>query len=139
MDKKNLLISGLVVFVVSQVLDFVSHGIALGPAYEATAQLWRPEAEMTSMMWVMYVVGLLWAFIFVYIFGWARKGEGIMEGVQYGFCIGLFVVTPMAFNTYAVMPVPFSMALGWFFTGMIKVMICGAVLSLVYKPSQTRA
>ena len=37
------------------------------------------------------------------------------------------------------MPVPFSMALGWFFTGMIKVMICGAVLSLVYKPSQTRA
>ena len=139
MDKKNLLISGLAVFIVSQVLDFVSHGVVLGSAYEATAQLWRPEAEMTSMMWVMYVVGLLWAFIFVYIFGWATKGEGIMEGVQYGFCIGLFVVTPMAFNTYAVMPVPISMALGWFVTGMIKVMICGAVLSLVYKPSESRA
>ena len=86
------------------------------------------------MLWIVVVVSLLWSFIFVYIFDWTYKGQGIMEGVKYGFCIGLFVVTPMAYNTYAVMPVPYSMALSWFGYGMVKMMICGAVLSMVHKP-----
>ena len=134
MNKKNLLISGIVVFVVHQVLDFITHELLMGAAYEATAQAWRPEAEMMSMLWIVVVVSLLWSFIFVYIFDWTYKGQGIMEGVKYGFCIGLFVVTPMAYNTYAMMPVPYSMALSWFGYGMVKMMICGAVLSMVHKP-----
>lgn len=133
MDKKNLLISGLAVFIVYQVLDFVTHDLLMGPAYDATSQLWRLEEEMMSLMWVMWVVGLLWSFIFVYLFERMSEGQGIPEGVKYGFCIGLFTVTPMAYNTYVVMPVPYSMALSWFVYGMIKVMVCGAVLSLVHK------
>ena len=136
MEKKNLLISGLVVFVVHQILDYFIHQVILAPTYEATAELWRPEDEMLSLMWVMICVGLLWSFIFTYIFGWFHKGLGIMEGIQYGFCIGLFVMVPMAFNSYVVTPIPFSLALGWFGYGMVQVIICGAVLSLVYRPSQ---
>ena len=135
MGKKNMLISGIVVFVVYQVLDYLSHEVLMRSTYDATASVWRPRDEMMSLMWVIYVVGLLWSFIFVYIFGWARKGNGIKEGAMYGFCIGLFTVTPMAYNTYAVLPLPYSIALEWFVYGMIKVVICGVVLSLVYKPS----
>ncbi len=136
MNKKNLLISGLVVFVAYQALDYVTHEVLMRPDYDATSQVWRPQEEMMSLMWVIYLVGLLWSFIFVYLFDSMKRGEGIAEGIKYGFCIGLFVVTPMAYNSYVVMPVPYSMALGWFGYGMIKVMICGVVLSLVHKRLQ---
>ena len=134
MNKKSLLISGLLVFVVSQVLDFITHGMMMGAAYEATSQLWRPEQEMVSMMWVIYAVGLLSAFIFVYIFDQMRTGPGFVEGIKFGSCIGLFMAAPMAFNSWAVMPLPYSMAASWFVYGMIKFMICGVVVSLVHKP-----
>lgn len=136
MNKKNLLLSGVVVFIAYQVLDFVTHEVLMKSGYDATEQVWRPQEEMMSFMWIFIVVNLLWSFIFVYLFDQMNKGKGIQEGIKYGFCIGLFVVTPMACNTYAILPVPHSMALGWFVYGMIKVMACGAVLSLVHKPVQ---
>ena len=139
MNKKNMLISGLVVFVASQVLDYIIHEVLMISAYEATSQLWRPQDEMMSLMWVIYVVGLLWAFIFVYLFDRVSSGKGISDGIKFGFCIGLFTVTPMAYNTYATMPITYSIALGWFGYGMIKVMLCGGVLAMVHKPLQSDA
>ena len=137
MNKKNMLISGLVVFVASQVLDFIIHEVLMGPAYDATSESWRPDAEMMSLMWIIYLVGLLWAFIFVYLFDRVNSGKGISDGIKFGFCIGLFTVTPMAFNTYATMPITGSIAFSWFGYGMVKVMVVGALLAKVHKPLQT--
>ncbi len=134
MDKKNLVICGLAVFVVRQVLDYLIHGVILAGAYEATFDLWRPDAEMASLMPAMFAGGLFWSFVFAYIFSWARRGPGLMEGVRFGCIIGLFVTVPILGN-YVVMPIPGSLALSWFAFGMIQVVICGAVLSLVFRPS----
>ena len=78
-------------------------------------------------------MGLLWSFIF----GWAREGGGIKDGANYGFCIGPFTVAPMAYNTYAVLPVPYSIAPEGFVCGMVKVVNCGVVLALAYEPCQS--
>ena len=84
------------------------HQVLLAEAYEASAHLWRPESEMTSKMWIIATVDLLWSCIFVYLFQLIAKGAGVAEGVRYGFCIGLFVAVPMAYNTYTVMPIDHS-------------------------------
>ena len=137
MDRKNFLLSTAAVFVVYAILDFLVHGVLLADAYEATASVWRPETEMMSMVWIMWLATLLWSFIFVYIFGWQWQGKGVGEGIRFGFCIGLFVVVPMAYSNYAVLPVPHSLALSWFVYGMVQVMVCGAILALVYRPGTT--
>ncbi len=137
MDKKNLIVSALAVYVVHRLLDFLVHAVLLGGAYEATSEVWRTETEMMSMSWIMFLTSLLWSFIFVYIFDRLRQRDGVMEGLRYGFCIGLFVTVPMAYNSYVVMPVPHSLALGWLAYGMIQIMICGVVLSLVHPPQQS--
>lgn len=134
MDKKNMLVSGLAVYVVHRILDFAIHAVLLDEAYNATASLWRPEAETMSNMWIIFAVGLLWAFLFVHIYGWFHKGKGVMEGIHYGFCIGLFVAVPQALNLYAVTPMPFSLSVSWIVFDMAQIMICGAVLALVYRP-----
>lgn len=47
---KHVLLAFLVVFIISFGFDFIFHGMFMKPHYEATAALWRPEAEMQDMM-----------------------------------------------------------------------------------------
>ena len=46
MDTKKFITARLAVFVVSSILSFICHGVLLQAAYQATAEVWRPEAEM---------------------------------------------------------------------------------------------
>ena len=135
MDRKNFLIASVAVFVVYKALDALIHGVLLADAWSASSVL-RPDADMMSKMWIMWLTGLLWSFIFVYLFQSVRQGQGIMEGVRYGFCIGLFVIVPAAYNSYALFPIAHSMTLAWSVHGVLQVMLCGVVVSLVYKPGK---
>ena len=135
MDRKNFLIVAVAVFVVYSALDALIHGVLLADAWSASSVL-RPDADMMSKLWIMWLTGLLWSFIFVYLFHSVRQGQGVMEGVRYGFCIGLFIMVPTAYNSYASLPIAHSLALTWLAYGMLKVILCGVVLSLVYKPGK---
>ncbi|UCF65425.1 MAG: DUF1761 domain-containing protein [bacterium] len=134
MNTKKWIITSVVVFVVAQILEFIIHYLILGSTYQATAHLWRPEAEMNQMMWMMWLTGLIWAFIFVYIFAKGYEGRGVMEGVRFGFVIGLFYSLPMSLGSYVTIAMPFSLALNWFVFGMIEIIILGIVAALLYKP-----
>ena len=135
MDRKTFLIAAVAVFVVYKALDALIHGVLLADAWTASGVL-RPDADMMSKMWIAWLTGLLWSFIFVYLFHSVRQGQGVMEGVRYGFCIGLFVMVPAAYNSYAVFPIVHSMTLAWSVYGVLQVILCGVVVSLVYKPGK---
>ena len=137
MDRKTFLIAAVAVFVVYKALDVLIHGVLLADAWTASSVL-RPDADMMSKMWIAWLTGLLWSFIFVYLFHSVRQGQGVMEGVRYGFCIGLFVMVPAAYNSYAVFPIAHSMTLAWSLYGVLQVILCGVVVSLVYKPGKTQ-
>jgi len=134
MNTKKWIIASVVVFVVAQILEFIIHYLILGGSYQATAHLWRPTEEMNQMMWLMWLTGLIWAFIFVYIFAKGYENRGVMEGVRFGLIIGLFYSLPMSLGSYATMPIPFSLALNWFIFGMIEIIILGIMAALLYKP-----
>ena len=134
MNTKKWIITSLVVFVAATFMDFIINVLILGGAYEATSHLWRPEAEMNQMMWIMWLSGLIWAFLFVFIFAKGYEGRGIMEGVRFGLVIGIFFMFSMSLGNYAVMPIPFSLAAYWFVLGVIEIVILGVLAALLYKP-----
>jgi hypothetical protein len=134
MNTKKWVITSLVVFVAAQILEFIIHYLILGSAYQATSHLWRPEEEMNQMMWLMWLTGLVWAFLFVYIFAKGYEGRGIMEGVRFGLIIGVFYSLPMSLGNYVTVPIPFNLALNWFIFGMIEITILGILAALLYKP-----
>ena len=134
MNIKKWVITSLVIFVAAQILEFIIHYLILGGAYQATSHLWRPDEEMNQMMWLMYLTGLVWAFLFVYIFAKGYEGRGIMEGVRFGLIIGVFSSLPMSLGNYVTVPIPFSLALNWFIFGMIEITILGVLAALLYKP-----
>jgi hypothetical protein len=69
------------------------------------------------------------------IFSKGYTGKGIGEGLRYGFWVGLLMATPMAYDSYASYPLPYSLALQWFIYGMIQYVILGAIVAMVYGKS----
>jgi hypothetical protein len=89
---------------------------------------------MMGMMWMMWIAGLVWALIFVYVFAKGYEGKGIMEGIRFGLLIGVFFSLPMSLGTYSSMPIGFGLAAAWFIFGVITITIHGIIAALIYKP-----
>lgn len=136
MNAKRFVLASLAVFVAAQILGFVIHGVLLQPAYQATQDIWRQDVE--SRMWIVWLSGLLTAPLFVYIFIKGYEGKGVMEGLRFGLIIGLFTSIPLAYGAYAVLPIPYSLALQWFLYGTAEVILLGVVAASVYRPAESR-
>jgi hypothetical protein len=134
MNTKKWVIASLVIFVVDQILSYLFHGVFMSGVYEATAHLWRPIEEMNRLMWMGWVSGLVWSFLFVYIFAKGHEGKGIMEGVRFGLLIGVFFGLPMSLGTYMSMPITGGIAVAWLIYTIIEITILGVLAAVLYKP-----
>ena len=132
---KSFGLAFLACFVVSQVLGFLIHGVWLAPTYESLASVWRPNAEMESLMGVMPLTAAVLVFAFCYIFTKGYEGKGVMEGVRYGLWVALLCAIPQSFDSFVIYPVPLSLAVKWAASGVAYFVILGAVLALIYKPT----
>ncbi len=135
LSNKSCWIGWIAVFVVMQVYGYLIHTVGLSDLYESLASVFRPEAEMMDMMWMMMVGSLGSTAVFCYIFTFGAEGKGVMEGVRYGFWMGLFLSIPSAVDAYVIYPLTGELAAIWFVTGLVGLMIAGAVFAAIYKPS----
>jgi len=127
---KKLLIGTASVFVAVSILDYLIHGIMLQSAYEATKSVWRPDME--SKMWIFSLISLVGSFFFTFIFSKGYEGKGFAEGARYGLYIGIWMSIGMAYGTYAMVAIPYSMAIQWFIYGIIEYIISGVILAMVF-------
>jgi len=134
MKNKTFWIGFVAVFVVMQGLGYVIHEVMMGDTYERLASIFRPEAEMNDMMWMMMVSGTITIFMFCYIFTKGYEGNGVMEGVRFGALIGILMAGPMAIDPHVIYPVPAEVASIWLISGIATLMIAGAVFAAIYKP-----
>ncbi|MFQ5865652.1 MAG: hypothetical protein ACE5IW_10520, partial [bacterium] len=135
MNARRYLFASLGVFVVYFVLSIIVHWVLLKGAYEATADVWRPQTEMNAYMPILWVTQLVVSFLFVFIYTKGYEGKGIMEGVRYGLWIGLLMSIPMAFGSYASLPIPLGLAIRWLVFGLVEFIILGIVAAAIYKPA----
>jgi hypothetical protein len=139
---KKIWIGFIVVYILTEVLDYLINGVFLGPIYEWLARdvpgLYRPEG---MKVYIFFISHIFFSFFFVYIFSKGYEGKGIIEGARYGFYIALMVVLPAAYAEYAMHPIPYSFALKWFLLGAAEYIVAGAVLALLFgsKQQQTGA
>lgn len=135
MNVKRYIAASLAVFVAGGALSFLVDNVILKSTYDSLKNLWRPDLE--SKMWIMWVVGFIISFLFAFIFTKGYEGKGVMEGVRFGLLIGLFVSIPMAYGTYVMLAIPYSLALQWFVYGTVEYIIFGIVVALIYRPKTT--
>lgn len=134
MNNKTFWIGFVVVYVVLQALGFVIHVVMMADAYEAAAAIFRPEAEMNDMMWMMMLSAAVTVYMFCYIFTRGYEGKGIMEGVRYGALVSFMMAGAWSIDVHVIFPVPADMASIWLLSGFASFMIAGAIFAAIYKP-----
>lgn len=132
---RKLLIAFVAVFVFFEIYSFIVDGMLLGPTYESLRSLWRPD--MDRLMWVYQVIMLIGAFFFVLVFSKGYEGKGIPEGVRYGLYIGIWMGVGMAYGTYAMIAIPYSLAVSWFISSIVMYVIAGIIAAMIYGKEAT--
>ncbi|OGR00780.1 MAG: hypothetical protein A2505_02925 [Deltaproteobacteria bacterium RIFOXYD12_FULL_55_16] len=119
------------VFIAWSIMDFILHGILLRPTYEATANLWRPMDQMN--MPLMYFVTLIFTGCFVLIYGFMVRQKSLASGLLFGALFGLATGISMGFGSYSYMPIPLTLAWGWFLGSWLEAIIAGAIIGTIIK------
>ena len=128
---KRYLLAVLAVFVAWSVLDFVIHGLILTSTYAATAQFWRPMAEMK--MGLMKAVTIVAAACFTGIYAGLIRPKSTSVGMKFGLLFGLGSGFSMGFGTYSVMPLPVYLAAVWFVGTLLEGIVAGLIVSAIVK------
>ena len=135
MNNKTFWIGFVVVYVVMQALGYVIHEVLMGDTYEKLASIFRPEAEMMDMMWMMMVSSAVTMYMFCYIFTRGYEGKGIMEGVRFGALVSFLMAGAWSVDVHVIYPVPANVASIWLISGFVSFMIAGAIFAAIYKPN----
>ncbi len=135
MKNKTLWIGFVAVLVVMQVIGYLLHEVMLADTYAALADVFRPKEQIDSMMWIMMLSGTVGIFLFCYIFTQGYEGKGVIEGVRYGALMGVFLGLPTSVDAYVIYPITSELAVIWFVTTVVVLMIAGAIFAAIYKPA----
>jgi hypothetical protein len=128
MDKKFIL-SVIVIFVVSMLLGFVTHGWALADEYAATG-LFRDHADQEAHMMWMLLAHVIMSFALVKLYQFGREDKPWLgQGLRFGFLLGLFAAVGIYMIFYAVQPLPEMLVFRQATYDTINMMILGAVVA----------
>ncbi len=127
------LLASLAVFVAWSGLDFLIHGVLLMKAYEATADLWRPMAEMKQGL--MSAVTGAEALGFTGIYAVLVNPKSAAAALKYGLIFGLATGVAMGFGSYCYMPIPMDLAAAWFGGTLVKCVVAGLLAGWIVKPA----
>ena len=131
---KQILFAIVTIFIAWSVLDMVIHGMLLQETYEATANLWRPMEDMD--MTLMYIVTLAYTACFVIIYSVFVGNKSVATGIKFGAIFGLAAGISMGFGSYTYMPIPLSLAVGWFVGTLVEAIVAGALVGTIIKQKE---
>ena len=131
---QSLLLTGIVVFILVFVLDYVVHGILLKDLYVKFARLFLPMAMMNARMSYMLGGQALFALLLVFIYSQGYTGKkSVMEGIRYGIYVGLLLQLPKSLMAFATAVYPGTLLIWWGVAGLIQTIVYGAVIGAMYK------
>lgn len=135
MNVRSAVITGIVLCVVFLFLQFLIHGVMLHGIYEQTASIWRSQSEMQSMMGIMIVGEIIFAFVFglIYAAGYDRSKSSSGQGFRFGVLMALLIAPYSALSWFVILPIPVMLAAYWFVADAVTMIILGLVAGALYK------
>src|SRR6266581_1176326 len=113
------------------------NGVLLKDVYAQTPNLWRTQSEMMGFFhWILIGQALIvFAFVMIYASGFA--GGGVIAGIQLGVLLEIAAIG-MRMGFYAVQPIPGKLIFYGSVSGIIEMIIVGAIVGAIYKPAVAR-
>jgi hypothetical protein len=125
------LISGLLISVLSLLLDFVVHGLLLGADYTQLPGLFRTEADQQAFFPFMIVAHLIfgYAFTWTYLQGKKTGVSALGQGCRFGLAVAALAIVPMYLIYYAVQPLPGALVAKQIVFGSIATVLLGIAVA----------
>ena len=123
------LLAGLAILVAWMLVDLLLHRLFLAPIYEASASLWRPFDQMNVAL--IYAVDLALIAVVVGTYTLLVRPKSLGAGLGLGAFLGFALGISAGFGTFIHMPIPLSLAWGWFIGGWLKGLVAGAIVGAV--------
>ena len=137
MNFKRRIMSGILLGGVFIALEFLIHGFLLSSAYQETASIWRPKAEMEGLFGFMVAGQFLFGVFFGIVFaqGYEPRREALGQGFRYGLIMAAMLAPMNSLGWYAILPIPQSLCALWFAAGFVEMVLLGLVASFIYRPT----
>lgn len=132
---KKIIVATLAIFIIWSILDFILHGFILSSAYQSTTYLWLSMGEMKNGL--IYIVKLLSALVFVTIYARLISPKNMNYAISFGVLFGVGTGISMGFGAYSVMPIPYSMAIGWFLGTLVNAILGGLMVGWLVTEKKT--
>jgi hypothetical protein len=132
MNVKRYLIATLVLFVFIFLYEWFVHGYLLLGAYQATSDIWREAAEMTTNLPLALAFQLVFAAWIAFVFTQIYRDGGIERGLQFGLYFGVFAGILSA-SWYIYLPVTAQLGVSWLVSSIIEGLIGGLILGAIYR------
>jgi hypothetical protein len=134
---KRFIIAFIAAYIFMFCWGWFLNGVLLKDVYAETPNLWRSQSEMMSLFhWIIIGQALLiFAFVAIYASGFA--GGGVMAGIRLGILLEIAAIG-MRLAIYAVQPFPGKLIIYGSISGLIEMIIVGAIVGAIYKPAAAR-
>jgi len=130
---KRFIVAFIAAYIFTFFWGWLLNGILLKDIYAETPNLWRSQSEMLSLFhWIVIGQALvIFAFVMIYASGFA--GGGVAAGIRLGILLEIAAIG-MRLAIYAVQPFPGKLIVYGSISGLIEMIIVGAVVGGIYKP-----
>jgi len=112
------------------------NGVLLKDVYAETPNLWRSQSEMMSLFHWIIIGQALIVFSFVMIYASGFAGGGVVAGIRLGILLEIAAIG-MRLAIYAAEPFPGKLIFYGSVSGLIEMIIVGAIVGAIYKPVRT--
>jgi hypothetical protein len=131
---KRFLIAWVVVFVAWMAGSFVVHGLLLGADYASLPNLFRPEAESSTLFPLMLLAHAILAGALVWIYARGVEDTPWMgQGVRFGLAVSLLTIVPTYMIYYVVQPMPGALVVKQIVYDGILVVLLGLLVAYLYR------
>ncbi len=134
---KRLIIAFIAAYIFLFVWGWLLNGVLLKDIYAQAPNLWRTQTEMLSLIHWIILGQVLVVFSFVMIYATGFAGGGVMAGIRLGILLEIAAIG-MRLAIYAVQPFPGKLIFYGSASGLIEMIIVGAIVGAIYRPAPAR-
>src|SRR5438046_9316537 len=135
---KRFILAFIAAYILLFLWCWLLNGVLLKDIYAQTPNLWRTQTEMLNFFhWILIgQVLIVFAFVMIYVAGFA--GGGVIAGIRLGILLEIAAIG-MRMGIYAVQPFPGKLIVYGSVSGLVEMIIVGAMVGAIYKPAPARA
>lgn len=130
MNYNRLITTSAVIFIFALLWNSLIHGVILRDAESVLVNIARSAGDRNMGLALLLTFGL--AFLFVWSYAYTARRGDLREGILHGLFFALLAGLLVDLNQYVLYPLPASLVVKWFFSGLIEFCGYGILASWLY-------